>query len=329
MLKLFQRNMVVQTALILAALLLLWMRPLITPPVMENTPHTGLLYDLLCQWLSGVPRLAVILAMLTVLAEGVWLNLLLVSVGLASQNNLLPTLLYVILMSAGATTLTPAVLVCGIAIGGLGQLLLRGTLLTIPSSKICGTTLLIGLASLFYLPATALLLSYLLIAVNYRLYGWKDWAVLLLGFAVPYLTVILVLYMADGLAPWWASLGQGFAFTGLHNSHLTTLQAIGISALTLLVVWCLLTTASQIGERPVMWQKNATTVLLFTLGGLLMLFYAPLSGESLSLFAIPFAFCGARFFAVATQPTGFRAKKRHLWIYDLLFLLTLIAALVC
>ena len=90
MLKLFQRDILVQAALLLVVLALMWIRPLIDPQPMSDGEHPAVLYALLCQWMAGVPRLAVVLAMVLVLAEGIGLNLLLANSGLTSQKRLLP-----------------------------------------------------------------------------------------------------------------------------------------------------------------------------------------------------------------------------------------------
>lgn len=331
MIKLFQRDIVVQAVLVIVALLLLWGRALLAPVPMVAGDHPAVLYGFLCNWLQAVPWLAVVLAMLLVLAEGFMLNLLLANVNLVSQNSLLPTLLYIVAMSAGATTLTPVVLVNGIAIFGLHQLMLHGTLLTIPAEKICGATLMIGIASLFFQPAAILMLGYLLIASSYRLYNWKDWMLMLLGFAAPYSLLLLVLYMTDGLALWWTDTLASLQAL-LPPSGQTGLAAT-ISSILLAVVmaWALVAVLSRISERPVMWQKNATTVILFTVGGIGMMLFCPLLPLQMPFLAIPFAFVTHRlFFAAAEHPSSFgRRSKKHTWIFDLLLIAIIIAALLC
>ena len=330
MIKLFQRNIALQAVLTLVALLLLWGSSLLAPPSMDAGDHPAVLYSLLCRWLNSLPRLAVVIAMLLVLVEGVMLNLLLANEGLVSQNSLLPTLLYVVVTSAGATTLTPIILVNALAIAVLDQLMLRGTLLTIPTGKACGATLLIGAASLFYQPAALLLLSYLLIAANYRLYTWKDWCVMLLGFAAPYITLALVLYMTDGLASWWNDTVACFTSIDLHLGTTGTATTIGGAVLAAVFVWSLLHVGSRLGERPVLWQRNAATVMLFAVGAAGMLFFAPLLPLRIALFALPFTFCSYRLLTCATETTtGFGRRKKRTWIYDTLLILIIIAALLC
>ena len=321
----------IQAVLIVIALLLLWGRALLMPVPMAPGEHPAALYGVVCGWLSAVPRLAVVISMLLVLIEGVALNLMLANVNLVSQNSLLPTLLYIIAMSAGATTLTPAILASGIAIASLNQLTLHGTLLTIPSDKICGATLLIGFASMFYQPAVFLMLSYLLIASSYRLYNWKDWILMLLGFAAPYVLMVLVLYMSDGLATWWSDTQASLTSIDLHIGNASNTTTIASILLMAVMLWSLISVIGHISERPVLWQKNATTVMLFVVGGLGMMLYSPLLPLQTSFLAIPFAFVTYRFFATATErhPGFGRRHKQRLWIYDLLLIAIIIAAFLC
>jgi hypothetical protein len=332
MLKLFQRNMVVQALLIVVAMLVLWGGSLLTPPAVEAAAHPGVLYAPVARWLTNLPRLAVVLTMLLVLAEAIWLNILLSSAGLVSQNSLLPTLLYLVAMSAGAATLTPLVFVGAALIACLDKLLLRGTLLTIPSSKACGATMLIGIASLFYPPAVLFMLSYLLIAASYRLYNWRDWAVMILGFAAPYLLLVLVLYLTDGLDAWWATTLNGLSNIGFHAGNASSLSIASGALLAGVLLWGLFVTGGRLTERPVVWQKNATTVMLFLVGGIALLLYMPLFplGGLLAAMALPFTFCTYRLLtAGAETTTGFGRRRRKAWIYDLLLILILIAALLC
>lgn len=330
MIKLFQRDILIQAALLLVVLALMWIRPLIDSQPMSDGEHPAVLYALLCQWMAGVPRLAVVLAMVLVLAEGIGLNLLLANTGLTSQKSLLPALLYIIAASTGASTLTPILLVNAMMIASLNQLALRGTLLTIPAHRACGATALIGLATLFYQPAVWLMVSYMLVAANYRLYSWRDWAVMILGFAAPYLPLFAVLYMNNGFDAWWQTLIV--RTTDLHPSLgprdiWVTLASI-LLAITLL--WGLVDVNLHLGERPVLWQKNAATVMLMAIGSAAMLLYQPILPLRMATMAVPFSLCTYQLLARGMdRPTGFGRRKKALWFYDLLLIVILITAMIC
>ncbi len=327
MIKFFQSSIVLQGALVLLVLVLLWLQPLMAPPAIELGEHPAWLYALLCTPLQSVPLLAVILAMLLVLAEGILLNLLLANLGLVPQNSLLPTLLYILALSANATTLTPTILACGCLVAALNQLLLRSSPLTIPPERICGATILISLASLCYQPAILFVVSYLLIAANYRLYTWRDWALMILGLAAPYATLVLILYLMHGLAPWWQQTLATFQFI-LPQLH-TALPALFASIFLVgILLWSLLFTAGRLNERPAVWQKNATTVMLLTVGAIPVMLYN--STLSLAYCAIPFAFCTSRLLLPGNENhTSFRRKKHKHLINDIILIVIIVASFLC
>ena len=330
MLRLFQRNMALQGILVVAAVILLWLRPLIAPPPLDAGSHPAVLYGLLAGWLQPVPRLAVVLAMLLVLAEAVLCNLLLVDVGLASQNSLLPSLLYVLAASAGCHTLAPELLAAGIMLACLHRLMLRGTPLTIDAETICGATLMIGLATMFYQPAVCFMLSYLMVAAGYRLYTWRDWLVMLLGFAAPYVPLLAVLYLTGGVHSWWASTVQSLALPRLGFVNADPWTMIGGCVLAALLLWSLLVTVSQLGERPVLWQRNASTLLYIALGGMATLLYHHPFPLCTTLVAAPFAFAASRSLtAHFERHSVYGRAKRRAWIYDLLLVAAIIAAFLC
>ena len=327
MIKLFRKNMVTQVLLIVAALLLLWIRALLHPTAM--TDGGGVLYHLIYLGLSPLPRVATVVAMVLIVAEGLWLNLLLSDVGLVPQTTLLPTLLYVIMMSAGARTLTPMVFVGGIMIAITYELMLRTTLLTISTEKICSATALIGLASMFYVPSLALLLSYLLVVINYRLYSWRDWVAMLLGLMAPYIVLVTVLYLTDNLQEWWSGTYYNLSDVSLRSDKGGTLSMIGnivligVFAASFVFLW------SRLGEHTIVWQKNATSVMLLSVGCAAMLVYSQLFPVDMRLFAVPFTLCSFHMLMPEKTNLGLGRKRQRTWIRDLVLILTLTAAIVC
>lgn len=326
MIKLFGKNMALQVLLILVAVALFWGRALASPQPMPE--GDAILYQLLRQALEQVPLLAVIIAMLLVLAEGVLLNLVLANAALVPQTSLLPTLLYVAAASASASTLTPTLLVNAILIACLHRLMLHGTPLTIPTSRICSVTALIGLASMISLPAASFLLTYLLIAVNYRLYSWRDWAAMLLGLAAPYITLTIVLLFTGDLAEWWSRTAELLGNLGVFMGQTPTLKLVADMVLIAIMLIALFAMLSQLNEKTVIFQKNALSVILFIVGGIAVLFYTQMIPIEPALFAIPFALCGTHLMLPARQLT-IGHKKRRSWIYDTLLLATTISALLC
>lgn len=331
MLKLFERSMALQVVLVLLAWGLLWVRPLIAPPPMFE--GDAVLYALLYSWVSPLPRLAVILAMVLVLVEGFGLNIVLSERGLVSQNSLLPTLLYVLFASSTTHTLTPMLLVAGVMIICTSQLMLRGTLLTIDVKHICTVTSLIGICTMFYVPSVLLMVSYLLIAISYRLYNFNDIVVMLLGFLSPYIILLSVLFMVDGIVPWWESLAETLGNPILSNplpefSSQSTTTIAGIAALVLVAVVMFFSIFGQMGDKTIVWKMNAGTVLLLLVGGIAMLLYSGVTPPDMTVVAIPIALCGSQML-LGKSHMGMGQRKKRTWHKDLILVITIVAAVLC
>ena len=326
MVRLFQRNIILQALLIVVLMALLWGRQLTTPPAMVAGEHPAVLYGLLCRWMEHTPRMAVVLAMLLSLLEGVLLNVLMADTGLSSQNSLLPTFLFVGLCGAGATTLTPMLLVALCATLALLQLKVHDNLLTISASRLCTATALIGLATLFFQPAIALLLTYLFIAIGYRLYSWKDWMILLLGIMVPYVPLMAFHYLHGGIDTWWSETTASLAAIRFGLGTADTPHRIGSIVLTALFLWSLVYSAIHIGEHPIVWQRNAAAILFVSVAALVMLLYYPLWPLQLQALAIPASFS---LYLLMAGRSHYSRPYRKQWIYDLMLITFILCTLVC
>ena len=332
MLRLFEKSTGIQIVVILAVTMLLWFPALAAPQPMAPPDSFAPLYSLLYS-LSPSPLLSVLLAIVLVTVGGILLNLMLAKASLVSQNSLLPTLYYILFMSAAADTLSPTLIVGVLSIAFVRMLLLHSTLLSISSDKIFGATAIIGICSLFYLPSLALLVAYLLVAISYSLYGWRDWMMLLFGLLAPYLLLWTVLFLDDSLAGSFAAMGTVLSdfhvpFSNLKFSLSLVANAVLIItfAVSHFVLW------RHFGEKTTHWQKNATAVLMPIVSAMVLIFYDPTQPVNLQFFAIPFALCASLRFTSDTRHYSRYTRNRHPWrnyLRDFLFVIVIAAAVVC
>lgn len=332
MLKLFNRNTGFQIIVILVVTILLWLRPLANPQPMPEVDGFAPLYNIL-QSLSLAPLISVMLAMVLVVLGSLGLNLMLANAGLVSQNSLLPALLYILFMSAGADTLSPTLIASLLSIAFVSMLLLHGTLLTISSEKIFGATALIGISSMFFLPSLVLLASYLLVAVSYRLYNWRDWMVLLLGLLAPYTLLWIILFMGGGLGESFNQLGDTLTHPHIFfQADEWSLSLVANGVLLLVFAVSLFVILIRMNERTTVWKKNASAVLLTTVAGIGMLAYTAFFPVNLQFFAIPFALCATLRFTTESHSAGYSRRRRSDWkkhLKDILFIIIIVAAIVC
>jgi len=326
---LFKQSIPLQAIVILIATLALWIGAIVSPEPMTAPEGGAVLYGVVYRLLAGEPRLAAIIAMILIVAEAATFNVILVNNNLTPQTSLLPTLLFIICMSAPATTITPMVLVTGLMVACMYQLSIRGSLLTIPSERACAATALIGLSSMFYLPAALMMVSYMLVAINYRLYSWRDWIVMILGFAAPYIILATVLMFTEGFTEWWASVEAMFANLHLHVAKAALLPTLGCVVLLIVMLAGVVSVFSRSSESTVVWQKNAATVLYSIVGGICMVFAGRLFPTDMQLFAIAFTFGVSCLLTPESKHTMMRGRHKKEWIYTAILVLIFVAAIVC
>ena len=328
MLRLFERNTVVQVVIILMVTVLVWQKGYATPLPMNTDGHFAPLYSLLCDLHLASP-VATTIALLLSLLGGFFFNITLVRAGLASQNSLLPTLLFVLAVSATSPSLSPTLLATLVDVAFVSMLMLHSTLLTVSSDKIFGAAALIGIASLLSLPALSLILAYALIAINYRLYSWRDWMVFLLGLLAPYILLWTILFLTGHIGESLALMASDFSDIGLHIAPFTPLQAVANATLLIIFAAGLLVVWRHLGEKTVVWQKNATTILLLTFAALASLLFSQTFPVRMQTLAIPFAFCTSFLLSLHKQR---RHGKHQAWrtrAFDLLFIVIILAAIAC
>lgn len=326
---LFKQSILLQAVVILLATAALWGSALVLPQPMTPPQGSDVLYGVLYRWLAATPRLAAIIGLLLVVAGGVLFNVLLVDIGLSSQTSLLPTLLYIICMSASAMTLTPMIVVSLLMTGFVRQLSVKGSLLSIPPERACAAAALIGICSMLYLPAALLIVSYLFAAINYRLYTWRDWFVMILGLAAPYVLLATVLMFTDGLAGWWQGVVDAVMSVGFNVTAAPVLQFVGSVLLSVALLAGLVTVWRRLSESTVMWQRNAITVFCVLPGGLAIMAVTRVFPIDMQLYALPFSFGVSCLLMPSHSSVSFGNRKRRDWIYTLILVLIFVAAMIC
>lgn len=293
MLKNFRKDISSQSIIILIVSLTMWMGAFIHP---EPIPMAG--GGPIYYWItSHLPlRVLAIIAYLLVLMQGVLLNSILYRHKMIGQNTLLPVLFYVLAMSLSTRTLTPLVLGNTLLILAISQMMLTTTYLSLTIDKTFGAAALMSIATIFC-PAMAVFFVPLIFNMfNYSLYSWRDWTMLLLGIMAPYILLETYYYMTDEM--FYRNYLLLYNMTDINfildNSVVNWL--ISIVFLVIIVMGMgMVYMNSQ--SSTVNYQKNATTILVFLMGGLLYSLYATLIPIDTASFAAPFACCATAIFA--------------------------------
>ena len=320
MLKTFKTGGVGQLAAIVLTLAALWWPAFARPVTPENSAFFSPLYELLYRWLVSVPRFASAAALLLVVCEGLFLNMLLVNHKITNSHSLLPMFLYIVLMSWNPEqlTLTPALLVNLIVLCSISQLLSNGGT-SLPSGKNFNTSMLIAIASLTYLPAITLIIPYLIVYTYYKLYKWRDIAVGILGMAAPFIVFATYAYLDDKLIYYWFLSKHDIGIINLKLERVTTLRTATSVILAILTLVSLIHVVSHNIDNVAHQRINTGVLSLPIISAILISCYCGFGPFVMQLFAPSFAFILTVFLFVS---------RRREWIGDVLLWIIPVAAVV-
>ncbi|MBQ9638089.1 MAG: hypothetical protein IJV22_00845 [Bacteroidales bacterium] len=319
MIRLFKTNDIAQVVIIVLATALLWTPSLLHPQPIVLPEGFAPLYHLAARWLMPLPRIATLVALLLIILEGVLLNVLLYNEKMLPQNTLLPTLLYIVGMSAMDTfrTLTPLPFVNLCLLGILNQMVMRGN--NVPTlANTFNSAALIAIAALFYTPALLLLIPLIIMFTIHKLYSWRDWTVLLLGLLAPMIALWTYYFMTDGLTSAWQNIQTTWQWHFEAGSHVPLRTVISNVYYLLFLIVVLIAIISPLNERQINYRKNTAVVLWPLLATAAMSCFDALWPFNPQLAAIPLAFAGT---------IALLNIKKRTWIADTALLLLIAAAL--
>lgn len=292
MLRIFRTDIFLQSIIILIVAGVMWFGAFADPQPLTMIGGGQLYY-----WLMGLlsPLVGTIIGLIFVLVEGFLLNSMLYRYKLISQSTLMPMLFYVIAMSVCTPTLTPIVLGSLLLLLAVDQLMLDSTLLSLPLDKIFGAAACIGLATLFCPAMAVFFIPMVVTMINYSLYGWRDWTMLVLGALAPYILLETYFYLDDQL--FYRNYLILYSITDLHlRFGGSWVEWVG-SAIFLVTLLAGLGAASVNSQtRTINFKKNITTILLFILGSICYAIYTTIIPVPAQAYAIPFACCATSLF---------------------------------
>lgn len=292
MLKLFRTNIPVQIAFILAVSVLMWLKSFLHPP--SAVTHCG---GELYHWLTGSmsPILATIVAYILTLAEGVLFNSILYRHKMITQSSLLPTLFFIIAMSIGQPALTPVVVGTLFLLLAIDQMLLTSTLLSVGPDKVFGAAACIALSALLCPVMAVFILPLIASMFNYSLYTWRDSTMLILGFLAPFIAVETHYYITDEL--FYRNYLLLYNLTDIHlRAGGTPMQWVASIVFLLMLILGMAAAVGGSQNRSINFNKNITTILLFTLGSAILSLYTTILPVATQNAAIPYACCSTYLF---------------------------------
>lgn len=320
MFKAFRHNTILQLITILLVTVILWLRAFVSPVDMQPAHYFSPIYTLLHSLLIQLPRLASGIAILLIIFEGIWLNIILFNNKLSKVNWLMPMLLFIIAISwcNGLHTLTPMILAWLPLLAGIGQLLTSGNT-NLEVDRNFNTAFLIGIAILCYLPVATYIIPFLLIFVTYKSYRWRDIIVAILGLTAPLFLLMVYAFLTDKLEYYHILFMHDIVDFNLSFNTSDTTEVISNIIFLLILFWALFSQISTINDTTIQQRINILIFLLPLVATLLMLPYDSIFTVNTQFAALPFAFITGNLLAT---------ERKHKWINELLLWFILLTPLL-
>jgi hypothetical protein len=201
LIRFFRSSFIIQYAVLALIGVGLWIPGFLHPlPLPVEGSPVAPLYDLIYRIMPEIPWLPVALALLLVFSEALILNSIFIYHDLVPKNSLLPSLIFIILMSSGNQSLTLyPVLLAILPLTFFLHLLYQIYEESHNLNKVLGVGLLAALTSMIYAPLVLFLLFIWIAFLVYRSLQWREWLVALIGFGLPYVYLATYYFWVDKL----------------------------------------------------------------------------------------------------------------------------------
>lgn len=320
MLGIFKKNIGHQCVFVLLMALLLWGKSFITPATMDAPNGYAVLYDLIYQKLHDNPLACTTIAFFMVIVESVWLNLMLYNHKILTHVNLLPSALYILLMSIvpGGQTITPTILV-NIAILAATNLLLQNKALGISLDKSFTCACFIGIAILCHWESIWLIIPLLIIYSMMKLYTWNNWIIFVLGIASPFILFFGYQFMWGDISYNIYLIAHEFQIPSINHDYsdkwMTTTSIVFITLLA--ISW--LNYNQYYNKLTQLKKNNANIILLPLITSIIWCIYNSVMPINTQYFAISGAYLLCLLFSKQT---------RRQWIPNTLFILLIVIGVI-
>jgi hypothetical protein len=270
---------------------LLWIPAFV--PVREAvcTDADGPLYQLLAEGLSGFPEIAVSLALAITLLLSFGAFYIFRQNGFFGRSNFLPSVIVLLAFSWNDAFMTlHAQLPAGIFVLLALNFILRMYGRQAAYTDIFSASFSLGMASLFYLPLAYLLLLIWFTFITYRVSSWREYAISIVGFTLPFLYYMSWLFWNDQFRSGMEHLGSRLIRFQIPE-RLPLNETVWLWFSAFVAVVSIIAVLNAMGDKLINLRKRAWVMLSFSLtsGILLVLSGWPILSWNY-LFALPMAF---------------------------------------
>jgi hypothetical protein len=284
-------GMFMQVTLFVVILLALWIPRFVSPVSPITSENDGPLFQLLSNNLRYFPAFSITLALILVLVQSVFVFSLFESNSFFGRRNFMPAIIALLALSWNFNYQTLHALLPG----GIFVLIALNSLMfaygrQAAYHQVFTASFSIGVASLFYFPLAYLLLMVWFTLITYRVSSWREYAVSLIGFLLPFLYYISWLF-------WSANFINGLKqipnklFKLTYLPHFEMVYTIWILVSVFVMVITMIAVLNIMNDKLISLRRRSWVLFNFSFSSLLIVI---VSGWQILatnyLFVIPSAF---------------------------------------
>lgn len=297
----------------------LWI-PAFTNPVTPICNLTdGPLYTLFLSWLQPSTLLPAATGLFLIVLQSVIMFYIYQSNGFFGRSNFLPAIIILLAYSWDPNYLTmhamlPAGIFCIIALNSILSMYGKQD----AYHQVFTAGLSIGIASLFYVPLAFLLLLIWFTFITYRISSWREYAISVISFGLPFLYYLCWLFWNDNLDGGFNQFYNSL-FNLILPPRIPLIPTIWLSSSALIIIVGMIAVLNSINDKVISIRRRVWVMFNFSFTALIAILLAgwPILSANY-IFVIPMSF----------YLTGSLVlKKRTLWfeILALAYFLLLIA----
>ncbi len=281
----------IQFAIFAVILVMTWVPAFVNPVIPVLSPADGPLYSLLVTWLQQFPLLTVAVALILVVLQALTLFYVFQANGFFGRSNFLPALIILLAYSWNVNYQTmhaalPAGLFIIVALNSI--MIMYGR----PAAyhQVFTASFALGLASLFYIPLAYFLFFVWFTLITYRISSWREYAVALIGYVLPFIYYISWLFWDDNLVKGLNNL-SGSLFNLVLPARLTLMNAIWLSLSAFIMFVAMAAVLNVMNDKLISLRRRAWVLFNFSFIALVAILLAGWPVLSANyLFVIPMAF---------------------------------------
>lgn len=311
LIRLFRSDVSYQILIILFLSGVLWFKAFANPIPALSSSSDLYLYNPVFTIFSSWPLLSVILAFILMIAEAIFLNLLLSSHELTPRNSALAAILYILLMSWSPEMLTiNPLLICNAFLLAYLYLLLSVFEKKEAFQEIFSAAIAVSIASFFDITMAWLLILLFITMLVYRLFSWREWFISLFGFLIPYYFAAVYFFWNDKFTPFAASLQKIIKPHFVFNWSFDWISISFLIIFGVLMIWTMLAVLNIIQEKVIAVRKKYAMIIWFFI---ITLFTIPLASPGFSVRTT------ILFIPAASLLSYYFGLLKKLWIMEFIF----------